>query len=118
MKINLKAVGTSLIKVVKALREHTHLTLQGAKELAESAPCAIDINILTSDMDSKGVQEFLASLIAAGADCEIVGNGFLEDIKDDIENVMRKALDIDDFEILNELIAPYELVKEKAARAK
>ena len=65
-KVTLKDVGSEKIKVIKALRSVTSLSLKDAKELSESAPAVVEE--AASKEDAKKIKE---ALEAAGAKVEL-----------------------------------------------
>jgi len=109
MMIMVKEVGPYAIRVIKAIREHTAISLKQAKEITDSKPCVIDINEIAPDFDIKAIKKFFDALKDAGADCEIVGNAFVEDILEDIKVIMHKCVDANEFGIFNELVATFEV---------
>ena len=65
-KVTLKDVGSEKIKVIKALRAVTSLTLKEAKDLAESAPAVVSESAAKDD-----AKKMKDTLEAAGAKVEL-----------------------------------------------
>ena len=65
-KVTLKDIGSEKIKVIKALRAVTSLTLKEAKDLAESAPAVVSESAAKDD-----AKKMKDTLEAAGAKVEL-----------------------------------------------
>lgn len=65
-KVTLKSMGSDKIGAIKALRSVTSLTLKEAKEMVESAPCAIAESASKDD-----AQKMKEALEGAGATVEL-----------------------------------------------
>ncbi len=65
-KVTLKNIGSEKIKVIKALRSVTSLTLKEAKDLAESAPAVVSESAAKDD-----AKKMKDALEAAGAKVEL-----------------------------------------------